>query len=185
MTHFLFSVFLWEGRMPLGLSPNRIATLAASHSIGMSATPLSSSVRIHRGSEAVRLERIKPVLWALAVTALLGTAIVVGSRNLSRFDAALVAYTFASLFAAFGLTYRYAMWLQRPPTALYWRRGWEAFFKRPYKKQNAINWFKRVITDFGLNRFIWLRGKYRWLAHWLIMWGCVLAAAITFPLVFG
>jgi hypothetical protein len=52
------------------------------------------------------------------VTALLGAAIVVGYRNLSRFDAALVAYTFASLFAAFGLTYRYAMWLQRPPTAL-------------------------------------------------------------------
>jgi hypothetical protein len=30
------------------------------------------------------------------------------------------------------------MWLQRPPTALYWRRGWEAFFKRSYRKQNAI-----------------------------------------------
>ena len=77
----------------------------------------------------MRLEAIKSVLWAFVVTALLGAAIVVGSRNLSRFDAALVAYTFASLFAAFGLTYRYAMWLQRPPTALYWRRGWEAFFK--------------------------------------------------------
>jgi nitrate reductase gamma subunit len=25
----------------------------------------------------------------------------------------------------------------------------------------------------------------RWLMHFLIMWGCVLAAAITFPLVFG
>jgi hypothetical protein len=31
-------------------------------------------------------------------------------------DSALVAYTFASSFATFGLTYRYAMWLQRPPT---------------------------------------------------------------------
>src|SRR5260370_41574924 len=77
------------------------------------------------------------------------------------------------------------MWLQRPPTALYWRRGWEAFFKRPYRKQNAVNWFKRVIAAFALNHFIWLRGKYRWLAHWLIMWGCIIAALITFPLVFG
>ena len=26
---------------------------------------------------------------------------------------------------AFGITYRYAMWLQRPPTRMYWRRGFE------------------------------------------------------------
>lgn len=133
----------------------------------------------------MRREVLKSGVWGLIVTLLLGAAILVGSRNLSRFDSALVAYTFATLFAAFGLTYRYSMWLQRPPTALYWRRGWEAFFKRPYRKQNTINWFRRVITDFGLNRFIWLRGKYRWLAHWLIMWGCIIAASITFPLVFG
>jgi hypothetical protein len=41
---------------------------------------------------------------------------VIGSRNLSHFDAALVGYTFAVLFAAFGVTYRYAMWLDAPPT---------------------------------------------------------------------
>jgi hypothetical protein len=137
------------------------------------------------GPRLVRPEVIKSVAWGLIVTVLLAIAIIVGSRNLSRFDTALVAYTFASLFAAFGLTYRYTMWLQRPPTALYWRRGWEAFFKRSYRKQNAINWFKRITTDFALNRFIWLRGKYRWVAHWLIMWGCIIAALITFPLVFG
>src|SRR5690606_25466025 len=65
--------------------------------------------------------------WGLAVTLVLAALIVVGSRNLAHFDAALVAYTFAVLFATFGLTYRYAMWLQRPPTAVYWRRGWQAF----------------------------------------------------------
>ncbi len=62
--------------------------------------------------------------WGLGLTLLLALLIVVGSRNLAHFDAALVAYTFAVLFATFGLTYRYAMWLQRPPTAVYWRRGW-------------------------------------------------------------
>src|SRR5215813_2785476 len=121
-------------------------------------------------------EVIKAGTWGAAVTLLMASLIIVGSRNLDHFDAALVAYTFASLFAAFGLTYRYAMWLQRPPTALYWRRGWEAFFKPHYRKQHALTWFKRVAADFALNRFIFLRGKYRWLAHWLIMWGCVLAA---------
>jgi len=66
----------------------------------------------------VKREVVKSVIWASSLTALLGTAIIVGSRNLSGFDSALVASTFASLFAAFGLTYRYAMWLQRPPTGL-------------------------------------------------------------------
>jgi hypothetical protein len=122
-----------------------------------------------KGLRLLRPEVIKSVAWGLIVTVLLAIAIIVRSRNLSRFDTALVAYTFASLFAAFGLTYRYAMWLQRPPTALYWRRGWEAFFKRSYRKQNTITWFKRMTADFALNRFIWLRGKYRWLAHWLII----------------
>ena len=87
----------------------------------------------------MRRQVLKSAVWGLIVTVLLGAAILVGSRNLSRFDSALVAYTFATLFAAFGLTYRYSMWLQRPPTALYWRRGWEAFFKRPYRKQNTAN----------------------------------------------
>ena len=60
----------------------------------------------------------------------LAAAIVVGSRNLQHFDAALVGYTFATLFATFGISYRYAMWLNRPPTRMYWRRGWQAFFSR-------------------------------------------------------
>ncbi len=99
--------------------------------------------------------------------------------------AALVAYTFAVLFATFGLTYRYAMWLQRPPTALYWKRGWQVFFKRGFRARNIGNWFKHIFNDIVLNRFIWSRDHLRGLAHWLIMWGCVLAVAITFPLVFG
>ena len=36
-----------------------------------------------------------------------------------------------------------------------------------------------------LNLFIWRHGALRGAAHWLIMWGCLLASAITFPLVFG
>jgi len=54
----------------------------------------------------MKREVVKSVVWALLVAVLLGLTIVVGSRNLFRFDSALVAYTFASLFAAFGLTYR-------------------------------------------------------------------------------
>ena len=80
--------------------------------------PRPHAKKILKDRIVMKREVVKSVVWALIVAVLLGVAIIVGSRNLSRFDSALVAYTFASLFAAFGLTYRYAMWLQRPPTAL-------------------------------------------------------------------
>lgn len=130
-------------------------------------------------------ERRKALFWSLLVTGTLVLLVIIGSRNLSHFDAALVAYTFASLFAAAGITYRYAIWLQRPPTAVYWKRGWRVFFKRKHRARNIQTWFKRVIGQFALNDFIWKRGRLRGLTHFLLMWGCILAAAITFPLVFG
>lgn len=128
---------------------------------------------------------MKAGVWGVTVAALMTLLITVGSRNLAHFDAALVAYTFATLFAAFGITYRYAMWLQRPPTAMYWRRGWQVFFRPKYLARNLTNWVARLTGEFALNRFIFKRGHPRWAAHWLIMWGCLLAVAITFPLVFG
>jgi len=130
-------------------------------------------------------ETVKASLWGVLVTLALASLIIIGSRNLAHFDAALVGYTFAVLFATFGITYRYAMWLQRPPTALYWKRGWQVFFRRKYLSRNLGHWFGRIVGDFALNYFIARRGKFRWAAHWLIMWGCLMAMAITFPLVFG
>src|SRR5437868_1553285 len=130
-------------------------------------------------------ERIKATGWGVLFTLTLAILIVAGSRNLSHFDAALVGYTFAVLFATFGITYRYTMWLQRPPTALYWKRGWQVFFRPQHLVRNFSHWFERVIGDFAFNRFIFRRGKSAGMAHWLIMWGCLIAFAITFPLVFG
>src|SRR5262249_47382755 len=130
-------------------------------------------------------EKIKAIVWGVLVTAVLAALIVAGSRNLAHFDAALVGYTFATLFAAFGITYRYAMWLQRPPTALYWRRGWQVFFRPRFIGHNLVQFGKRLGVLFALNAFIFRRGRLRGAAHWLIMWGCLIAVAITFPLVFG
>jgi hypothetical protein len=55
-------------------------------------------------------------------------AIYVGSRGLRYFDAALVGYATATVFLAFGVTYRYAVWVSSPPARRYLRRGWQAFF---------------------------------------------------------
>ena len=130
-------------------------------------------------------ETIKASAWGFAISVGVAILIVVGSRKLSHFDAALVGYTFAVLFAAFAIGYRYAMWLQRPPTALYWKRGWQVFFRPRYLAHNITAWFGRLTGEFALNLFIFRRGRLRGGAHWLIMWGCVIATAITFPLVFG
>jgi hypothetical protein len=125
------------------------------------------------------------VLWATLFTGALGALIVIGSRSLAHFDAALVGYTFATLFATFGITYRYAMWLRRPPTRMYWRRGWRAFLAPRGLVRNLGLLARRGVSVVVLNRFIFRRGILRGAAHWLIMWGCLVAAAITFPLVWG
>jgi hypothetical protein len=130
-------------------------------------------------------EKVIATGWGLLFSGALALLIVVGSRNLEHFDAALVGYTFSTLFAAFGITYRYAMWLQRPPTRLYWRRGWEVFLTPRHIGTNLAEFLRRFFLEFAANRFIFHRGRLRGAAHWLIMWGCILAALITFPLVWG
>lgn len=134
---------------------------------------------------APRSHVVRATAWAVTVTILLGVLIVVGSRRLEHFDAALVGYTFATLFAAFGITYRYTIWLARPPTRMYWRHGWRAFLSPRRFAVNLGRLIRRGVSEIALNRFIFRRGRLRGLAHWLIMWGCILASAITFPLVWG
>ena len=131
------------------------------------------------------LERARAAAWAALATGALAIAIVVGSRRLEHFDAALVSYTFATLFAVFGVTYRYGMWLNRPPTRMYWRRGWRTFLSGPALGSHLVSLARRAIVEFAANRYIYRRARLRGLAHSLIMWGCLLAAAITFPLVWG
>src|SRR5215471_10120298 len=129
--------------------------------------------------------RLRAALRALVITAALAALIVFGSRNLTHFAAALVGYTFATLFAAFGIAYRYGIWLERPPTRMYWRRGWQAFFAPRRLAGNFVSFVRRMVIEVAANRFIFRRGGLRGAAHWAIMWGCLLAAAITFPLVWG
>jgi len=130
-------------------------------------------------------DKFRAAAWGVLFSVALGALIVAGSRNLNHFDAALVGYTFATLFATFGITYRYAMWLRRPPTRMYWRRGWTVFLTPRLLGRNLFEAGRRFVLAFAANQFIFRRGRLRGLAHWLIMWGCIAAALITFPLVWG
>src|SRR5262249_4775608 len=127
----------------------------------------------------------KPVLLALAASALLTILIVAGSRNLEHYDAALFGYTIASVVALGAILFRYAIWLQRPATRVYWLRGWKLYLQREKFLKNSADAARTLATNLVGQRFIFKRGFSRWAMHFLIMWGCVLSALITFPLVFG
>jgi hypothetical protein len=119
------------------------------------------------------------------IASLVLAGIYFGSRRLRDFDAALVPYAGASVFSAFGLGYRYAMWLTKPPTRLLWRRGWRLFFAPSRVAQNLMRLTALFAVNIVAQRFIEKRSPLRWAAHWCLAWGCVLAAAVTFPLSFG
>jgi hypothetical protein len=120
-----------------------------------------------------------------AVAALLAAGVVLGSRGLRDYDRALWPYTLGVLFAGFAAAYRIAVWLQRPPTALYWRRGWQLLFRRGQRLGNLAFLARAAAGGFLAQRFIRRRGRRRWLAHFSLAWGTLLAFAVTFPLVFG
>jgi len=131
-----------------------------------------------------RADQIRAALWATFITALLCASIVVGSRNLQNFDAALVVYTFAVIFAVWGVTYHYSVWLQKPPTRRFWERSME-LVRRFGVAQSAAMVTRTAATHIVAQNFIAKRSRLRWWMHFCLFWGCVTAVAITFPLVFG
>ncbi|MGE3447775.1 MAG: hypothetical protein AB7H92_09375 [Microbacteriaceae bacterium] len=123
--------------------------------------------------------------WGILAVLVAVAIAVLGSGNLRWFDAALVGYLFGVLFAIFAVVYRYLIWLRRPPTARLNRRGWEAFRRPGRRGRNAAALPGLVVSNLLVQSFIRGRSRSRWLAHQLVFWGCVLAALVTFPLVFG
>lgn len=121
----------------------------------------------------------------LIFSVLLTGAVYVGSQGLRGFDGALAGYCFATVFALFGVVYRYAVWLQRPATKLYWKRGWQLFWAPGQRLRNTLLFFKMGHEKLLEQRFLRKRSMRRWIAHQLIFWGCVLAILVTFPLTFG
>jgi hypothetical protein len=110
--------------------------------------------------------------------------IALGSRGFHWFDAALIGYAVATIFATAAVTYKYTFWLSRPPTGRYWRRSWQLFLSYTnFKRYTAL--IPAAIGDLFAQTFIRRRGLYRWLTHQCIFWGVLLSCLITFPLTFG
>jgi hypothetical protein len=115
----------------------------------------------------------------------LGVGLLLGSRTLRHYDPALLLYTFGAMFSAFALLYRYTVWLMRPPTRLYWRRGWQLLCQPRGWGRRGLTLLQALGGNFVIQNFIRQRGRGRWVAHVCMSWGTILAAAVTFPLVFG
>src|SRR5215831_9873766 len=103
---------------------------------------------------------ILPELTASLVVVLgLGCGILLGSRNLRNYDPALLLYTFGAMFSAFAITYRYTVWLQRPPTRLYWRRGWQLLLQRREVGHHLLTLAGAFVSNFMVQQFIPRRGS--------------------------
>lgn len=122
---------------------------------------------------------------AAAATVVTLVLVYVGSRGLRDFDAALVGYAVATVFAIAALTYRYTLWLGRPPTGHYFRAGWSTFLSWRNFRRYTFLVPKALWTDLIGQTFIRKRGTARWLTHLAIFWGVVLSVLVTVPLTFG
>jgi hypothetical protein len=127
----------------------------------------------------------KAATAGMAAVLLLIAAIVLGSDGLRHYDLALLPYTCGVVLAAFAVTYRYAVWLQRPPTRLYWKRGWQLLFRGRQRGRNVAFLLRSVYDNLFAQKFIRRRSSTRWIAHFCFAWGSLIAVAVTFPLVFG
>ncbi|MFE0778718.1 MFS transporter [Streptomyces sp. NPDC058861] len=129
--------------------------------------------------------RRRASLVGAVVSALLVVAIVLGSRLLRDFDSALLPYAVATVFLAFGVAYRYTVWISAPGARRLFRKGWGSFFSVANFRSAPTALPKMIATYLGFQKFLGARSHARWAAHQLIFWGCLLAAAITFPLTWG
>jgi hypothetical protein len=132
---------------------------------------------------------IKHELPAAILAAVASAALValmyLGSRGFADFDSALIGYAVGTVFAIAAITYRYTLWITRPPTWRYFKAGWTNFLSwrnfRSYTAFIPIAWWRDI---FG-QTFILKRSPQRWVMHLAIFWGVVLSCLITFPLTFG
>ena len=150
----------------------------------LAATSLALAVvnqRVFLASDPVRVPaRLRAGVWASLWTGLLAASIVIGSRNLQNFDAALVVYTFAVVFAAWGVLFHYFVWITKPPRRC--SGGGAGSSHGP--AAGGRPWWGLIPSAFNqliAQGFIRRRSVLRWWMHQCLFWGCLLGVAVTFP----
>ncbi len=138
-----------------------------------------------RTATGLRSVTVRASLAGAVVSGLLILAIVLGSRMLRNFDSALLPYAVATVFLAFGVAYRYTVWISAPGARRLFKQGWRSLFSYENFRKAPTALPRMIATYLGFQKFLGARSHARWAAHQLIFWGCILAALITFPLTWG
>jgi len=135
--------------------------------------------------DLMRSGRRAATLFAiLAALVVIGLSYL-GSRGFQDFDAALVGYFVALVFATAAIVYRYSLWITRPPTWRYFKAGWANFFSLRNFLRYGLLLPRAIWHDLIAQTFILKRGLSRWLTHQAIFWGVMGSFAITIPLTLG
>jgi hypothetical protein len=130
-------------------------------------------------------QRARSIAYGVLAAAALVGLIAAGSRGFHWFDAALIGYAVATVFAVAAVTYKYTFWLARPQTGRYFWRSWRLFLSYENFRRYTALIPRAIVGGLLAQTFIRRRGVYRWVTHQCIFWGVVLSCAITFPLSFG
>jgi hypothetical protein len=110
-------------------------------------------------------------------TLLLVVLSYIGTRAFTHIDLNLYGYMVGTMVFLGGFFYRFIAWGERPPTKIIIKKGLKLLGRKSTPKTS--------VEHLGTYRFIWNRGIFRWTQHFLIGWGVILSAMVTFPLVFG
>ncbi|MCR6107355.1 MFS transporter [Salipaludibacillus agaradhaerens] len=127
----------------------------------------------------------KASMYSFIVVLTLFGLMWIGTGRFSHMDWMLFGYMVSSFVFFIGMTVRLTSWMMRPATHEMIKRSIENMKSRKRQKRNARAIAKTMIDNIILQKFIFKRGVYRGMQHWLIAWGCIGSLAITFSLTFG
>src|SRR5215831_8069624 len=118
--------------------------------MGHAFNPVQAPRRKGEAQQPVRQKkrlRVRSIGAGITAALALILLIALGSRGFHWFDAALIGYAVATVFATAAVTYKYTFWLMRPQTGRYWRRSWQLFLSYANFRRYSALIPKAVITD--------------------------------------
>ncbi|MFX3623709.1 MAG: MFS transporter [Ectobacillus sp.] len=127
----------------------------------------------------------KARFYSFIVTLVLLFTVWYATDQFTHVDLATLGYLLASIVFGIGMTIRVCFWFARPATHQVVKRSWKNLRSKDRVKRNFASIIKTGIENIFLQKFIFKRGIYRGLQHFLIAWGCLGSLAFTFGLTFG
>lgn len=127
----------------------------------------------------------KASMYSFIVVAVLFLSIWVATGQFTKVGWMKFGYMVSSFIFFIGITVRLTAWMMRPATHEVMKRTIQNMKTKNRQKRNVKAIVKTLVDNIILQKFIFKRGIYRGIQHWLIAWGCIGSLAITFGLVFG